>query len=272
MADKCEAYRALIEEAAGGRGETGRALGPHLEACAECREFRRGREALLGLLGGLERVSAPDDFEFRLRARMARQRGAGGSWLRRLRFAPGLASAAVALCLLAAAALYFRSPQRADNAVAGHREAPAAPVSTSGTDAGGASRKEDAVLNREREAAVEIAVGRQDKPQRHLPAVNAESGGRKSAPRTRRAQREDTFGVRVAAVIDGGKGRPAAADTATQAVALRTSPDTLRVVLRDARGGSYVVPVRSVSFGAQGPVGRDARAVRASFTDKEGVW
>jgi hypothetical protein len=30
--------------------------------------------------------------------------------------------------------------------------------------------------------------------------------------------------------------------------------------------------MRSVSFGAQGPVGRDARAVRASHTDKEGVW
>jgi hypothetical protein len=226
----------------------------------------------VGLLGGLERVAAPDDFEFRLRARMARQRAAEKSWLGRLKFAPGVAAAAVAVCLLAASAFYFKVPRGTDDSVAARQEAPAADASSAATDDHVAPTKEVADVSRERPSAEEFDAARPDKARQNLRAAAVESGGRRSAPRPRRALREDNFGVRVAAVIDGGEGVANATDSATQTVALRTSPETLRVVMRDERGGSYVLPMRSVSFGAQGPVGRDARIVRASHTDKEGVW
>ena len=125
MADKCEAYRALIEEGAGGAA-TGPALSAHLAACAACREFRRGREALVGLIGGLERVSAPDDFEFRLRARMAARNSSQSAPLRRLRLAPALTAAAVAACLLVAASISLRNDPPAAPPVAVQEAPPAA--------------------------------------------------------------------------------------------------------------------------------------------------
>jgi hypothetical protein len=257
----CEAYRALIEEAAG-RGVVAAgagALGAHLSTCAACREFRREREALAGLLAGLERVGAPDDFEFRLRARMARQRGGARSLLRRLRLAPGLAAAGLAACLVAAAAFYLRAPSDANNSAAVRREAPAA----------GAAKKDDDGAERKRPS--EVVVREQDGPRQTLVVATGENVSRRSGPRQRRTRREDTFGVRVAPVISES-GRQLASSHATPAVAVRTSPETLRVVLRDERGGAQVLPMRSVTFGAQGPVGGGARHVRASYTDKEGVW
>ena len=270
MADTCEAYRAAIEESAGRVAARGGALGAHLGECAACREFGREREALLGLLGGLASVAAPADFEFRLKARMARQRSADKSLLRRFRLAPGLAAGAVAACLLAASALYLRAPQTAHEPVAAR---PAANASHTPPEADQPKPAEVADINHRAEVKVENDSVRPPVRGEDRPALSVAAAGRRSsAPRSRRATREDTFGVRAATVIDGGDARQLAEAEAPRAVALRTSPETLRVLLRDERGGSQVLPMRSVSFGAQGPVGRDARAVRASYADKEGVW
>ncbi|HYW74702.1 MAG TPA: hypothetical protein VE961_26995 [Pyrinomonadaceae bacterium] len=46
----------------------------HLESCAACAAFRDERARLRELVGGLKPVSAPADFEMRLRARIARER------------------------------------------------------------------------------------------------------------------------------------------------------------------------------------------------------
>ena len=46
----------------------------HVSACAACQAFRDERVRLRELVGGLKPVSAPADFEMRLRARIARER------------------------------------------------------------------------------------------------------------------------------------------------------------------------------------------------------
>jgi len=46
----------------------------HLALCAACQTFRDERLHLRALVGGLQPVSAPADFEMRLRARIARER------------------------------------------------------------------------------------------------------------------------------------------------------------------------------------------------------
>lgn len=268
MADQCEAYRTLIEEAAG-VAAPGRALRSHLDACGPCGEFRREREALVGLLGGLERVSAPDDFEFRLRARMAARRGPERTSLRRLRLAPGLTAFAVAAGLVAAAAsLYFQPRPTADGVAAVGRNAPDAPVHTTpapDSPAHTAGEKTPPDLTAQATA--------QDRPRpRAASAAGAGAAEKRSGERPRRSLRDDTFGVKVAAIIDGrGGGEGRAPGPEAQAIRLRTSPETLRVVLRDGRGGSYVTPMRSVSFGAQAPVG-GVRTARTADKDKEGVW
>jgi hypothetical protein len=47
----------------------------HLSGCAECRSFRDEHRALRDLVASLETVGAPADFDFRLRARLAREKG-----------------------------------------------------------------------------------------------------------------------------------------------------------------------------------------------------
>ena len=46
----------------------------HLQSCTPCQVFRNERTRLRDLVGSLEPVSAPADFDFRLRARLAAQR------------------------------------------------------------------------------------------------------------------------------------------------------------------------------------------------------
>ena len=42
----------------------------HIESCVSCREFKNERESLRLLIGGLERVTTPSNFDARLRARL----------------------------------------------------------------------------------------------------------------------------------------------------------------------------------------------------------
>jgi hypothetical protein len=52
------------------------AIRSHLNGCPDCRRYSDETASLLGLLGAQPRVEAPADFEFRLRARMARAEAA----------------------------------------------------------------------------------------------------------------------------------------------------------------------------------------------------
>jgi hypothetical protein len=61
--DESEVHQALSETAA-----------MHLQTCSGCRDFRAQRTRLRDLIGSLEPVVAPADFDFRLRARLASHR------------------------------------------------------------------------------------------------------------------------------------------------------------------------------------------------------
>lgn len=68
----------------------------HLEVCPECARFRRDRAELRDLVGSLERVAAPADFDMRLRARIATERSdSRQTFFARLFSTPALATAAV---------------------------------------------------------------------------------------------------------------------------------------------------------------------------------
>src|SRR4029453_18808029 len=68
----------------------------HLSLCAGCRDFRAERTELRQLVGSLESVIAPADFEMRLRARIAREQSPSREPLfARLIRMPALAAAAL---------------------------------------------------------------------------------------------------------------------------------------------------------------------------------
>src|SRR5437588_7685741 len=81
----------------------------HIVSCPSCRKFRDERTRLRQLVGGLEPVTAPADFDLRLRARIAaeRQRPARASLFPHfLLSTPAMAAAAV-IVMLAASIVWF---------------------------------------------------------------------------------------------------------------------------------------------------------------------
>lgn len=71
---ECRATRQEIDESELNQRLSDQALS-HLAVCAACGDFRAERASLRELVGSLEPVAAPGDFDMRLRARIANEQG-----------------------------------------------------------------------------------------------------------------------------------------------------------------------------------------------------
>ena len=93
---ECRVTRQQIDELELGERPSERATA-HLSLCAGCRDFRAERNQLRQLVGSLEPVVAPADFEMRLRARLAREQSPSRQepFFARLIRTPALAAAAL---------------------------------------------------------------------------------------------------------------------------------------------------------------------------------
>ena len=92
---ECRVTRRQIDELELGERPSERATA-HLSLCAGCRDFRAERNELRQLVGSLEPVVAPADFDMRLRARIAREQSPSREPLfARLIRTPALAAAAL---------------------------------------------------------------------------------------------------------------------------------------------------------------------------------
>lgn len=264
----CKAYRPEIAEAAG-RGDLGGAARAHAESCRDCGESLREHESLRRLVSGLGKVEAPADFEFRLRARMAAARSAG----RRgpfggLRAAYALAPVAVAaLFLVVTASLYFRQAARTQP-----RTGPAAAREVAGGAAGTRPAAPPAQPAEKLSSAGQVTEAYAAKaPKPHAARIQR----RRAAPR----------GAGEVAQGTKGEGRAAALNTTvasfnsaevirghTMMIPLDTVAAPLRVVLRDERGAERLLPLRSVSFGAQELIARGVARQQTTAADEEGIW
>ena len=115
----CQICRIEIEELETGAHLSDQARA-HLHVCHVCRAFHDERQALKKLVGSLETVSAPPDFDFRLRARINAAKSAGNhrpSWRSFVASAPALGLAASFVLLVAGFVLYnqMRSTTPASN-------------------------------------------------------------------------------------------------------------------------------------------------------------
>ena len=255
----CKTYRSEIEESANGLSDVTRA---HAESCSACGEFLRVSETLRRLVGGLEKVEAPADFEFRLRARMAARRGTrGGRPFNGRGNLYGFGAVAAALCFLAVlASLYFRQSQRL----------------TPGGEARNNARAEVTIKSDQPQVA--------DISKSGTTTTTASDNINKRAAAATKSKDVVTRSVvrqRLREVARAGDVRKVSANntliaSATSApvisLTLGNSPETLRVVLRDEHGAARVVPVRAVSFGSQELLARESVGRRASVKENEGVW
>ena len=96
LSKECRVTRQQIDELELGERPNERATA-HLSLCAGCRDFRAERNELRELVGSLESVVAPADFEMRLRARIAREQSPSRQepLFARLIRTPALAAAAL---------------------------------------------------------------------------------------------------------------------------------------------------------------------------------
>ncbi|MDX6530118.1 MAG: hypothetical protein QOH41_2408 [Blastocatellia bacterium] len=104
----------------------------HAGSCGSCRDFRAERIALRELVGSLEPVAAPGDFELRLRARLANERQSGTRQPFIFRFvigAPAIAAAALIVVLALSLAWFTQRKTSQSPAIASRPIQPAPAIS-----------------------------------------------------------------------------------------------------------------------------------------------
>jgi hypothetical protein len=266
---ECKAYRREIDGAADG-GALSTGARAHASACRVCGDELRVRESLRALVGGLGKVEAPADFEFRLRARMAASKAAGGrSHFGGSRWLYGFVPVAVAACfVIVSATLYFRQAARTTPAgaptagVEAARQVATVPAPSAGAQGGPA---EPAVRGGEVVRVIPAPAASPETPRvmRKPRADSRNAQAREVAARDGRradeARHTDFFGNEGARVI-------------SPPFPVKASGDPLRVILRDERGAERVVPMRGVSFGSQDFLARGASGRPPVAAEVGGVW
>lgn len=218
----CEVIRQELDELT--LGETiSAAAAAHLRECAECREFNERGTRLRQIVGSLGTVSAPPDFDFRLRARLANDANGAA-----FHFWPlarrGLAFVAVLLVFVMGAILvrsvFYRPVQNPQLATEQHNTTPApqpmATVEQQPNPIVASSDKRPQVLKSER-------------PQR-----------------IKRPLMTEDFSNERAEVINGRE-----PSGAFEVLPLDTSLQSFKVSLDDGRGNARTISVPTISFGSQ---------------------
>jgi hypothetical protein len=226
--NNCEVIRQELDELM--LGETLSATATeHLRECAECREFNEKQTRLRRIVGSLGTVSAPPDFDFRLRARLANDATSAA-----FHFWPlarrGLAFAAVLLVFVLGAIVvsnvFKRPSENRQVASDQHNTTPAPqPVPT-------------VEQRQQSNPAPEIVASSSNK---HPQVIKNER-----APRIRRPLVAEDFSSEAAAVISSRE-----PSGAFEVLPLDSSLQSLKVSLDDGRGNARTISVPTISFGSQ---------------------
>jgi hypothetical protein len=211
----------------------------HLRYCSECQEFQTKETKLRKIVGSLETVNAPADFDFRLRARLANDRNASYRLASPVRVWR-LRSVAVAAMLLIFAGTVFiihqtdpwQSPtQNADSATNHENVTPPAKPTETPSD---------------------VARSEAANEQPTSPTVDEQKSNnvpRRVGPTTSTNKRSTVavdFSSTSAAVI-----RAEQSSATMTTFPLDVSQQSFKVSLDDGRGSSRTISVPTVSFGSR---------------------
>lgn len=254
----------------------------HLSACASCRVFGEERLALSRLVGGLEKVSAPADFDFRMRARMAAENRGGAPRAGWFNFSPAALSWPLLGCLalVVSASLYFQQPQP-DAAIT-----PTQPGSTASVSTTPQTSVSETTFQTGRSQIVEtqpdisapssknsLAVKDSLAPRRRVAPVRA--GGRtivEAAQIREQVEESSTASVMGSQVRFSGGDAAAKGGSALIPVPVSAQERPLKVFVRDTGGEARTISVESVSFGSRDVIGRPTTISKASLSTNQGVW
>jgi len=254
----CRNIRHEIEEAAPGKWLSSDANN-HVLICAACETLLREQTKLRELVSSLGTVEAPDDFEFRLRARLADEKRDVAQPFRLGDFPLGLRSAAVVtILLLVGSALMFISYSTRSNA----------PLKADATKVQPNQRESVPVVPKET-VATNVKGGVLDtsvnppKAPAHPQAKRHESNGTELASR-RDSQRTRDLSSTSAAVLRR--------DQLAEAYGMSAFPidagyQSLKVSVDDGHGTSRTISLPTVSFGSQRSLSQGASPLMASARD-----
>jgi hypothetical protein len=227
--NNCEVIRQELDELMLGEILSAAAT-EHLRECAECREFNEKQTRLRQIVGSLGTVSAPPDFDFRLRARLANDANSAA-----FHFWPlarrGLAFAAVLLVFLLGVIVvrnvFYRPAENKQFATNEPRQAPPAPQPVPTVE--------------QRESSNPIPDVVASSSDRHPQVIRNER-----SPRVRRPLVAEDFSSEGASVISSRE-----PSGTFEVLPLDSSLQSFKVSLDDGRGNARIISVPSISFGSQ---------------------
>jgi hypothetical protein len=278
----CQTCQFEIEELETNEGLSDEARA-HLSVCPVCRAFHDERQALKRLVGSLEAVNAPHDFDFRLRARLAAAKEAGNhrfSWRSFVASAPALGLAAAFALLIAGFVFYNQmKPGAVINNQPGElaRQEPALKSAAPGGSPVFETGPSD--------AAVAVSQpGEQDKPSSAILTAGVETAPSRSTissknPARRKPRQLDSGAqpeivTNEMAVLPAQQIVPNGAspfNTAARGVVelpVRSASQPMRVFVNERDGAKRTLTLEPVIFGSQDFTGR----ARPSIASSQGIW
>lgn len=245
----------------------------HVGACLPCGAFYNERLSLRRLVGSLEPVNAPPDFEFRLRARLAASGNSGNhhsSWRSFITSAPAIGLAATFALLVAGIVLYnqFKSAPVAHNQARGTiqqnsgQKLEAAPAKSSNT-----------VLGSNDSPKVTEQEIQKSSPPLIIPAVANKKGITHRQPRQVDSGKapiltNDSASRGAPQIMPGNNPQLTATSNPLIELSVRSSSQPVRVVVGDKSGGKRAVTLAPVIFGSQDLTGRNDSRMATS----QGIW
>ncbi len=261
----CKQCRVEIDEVQRGAAVS-EAAAAHIQACAGCTSFRNESLALGRLIGDLEMVTAPADFDFRLRARLANlksEQPRGFAWPR---FAPDARSIALAASFAVLVAAGFVGQQV---------------WSSSGTASNyqaihSASAFEFAAINSvpvnatvipSAPSEVTTALSYVPKPVRN----ESVGAGRRASASDGIENRDSALLITRPQVTPLGIPDPLSIPPSMVSVPMQVNLTPATVLVNSKQSGQQNISVRPVTFGAQN-VFEQKGSADIFFTPVQGVW
>lgn len=232
---ECRATRREIDESELNQRLSDQARS-HLAVCASCSDFRAERASLRELVGSLEPVTAPGDFEMRLRARIASEQGRARQpfVFRFVTSTPAIAAAALVV-MLATSLVWLAQRNKGQSpptALVPVKEAPKVPDQPQLASNGGS----DPAQTRVPPAPVDLKPGsRPGRGENLARGVNSKSA--------QAGVKATDYGVSPAESIRQGEQRAGE-------VSLSAPLNPMVVSMQDDRGATRKISLPPVSFGA----------------------
>lgn len=233
----------------------------HLSSCDRCRRFHQERHTLRSLMAELETVGAPADFDFRLRARLARERPGNGFGSLLLKAVPITAVALLVLIGVILLAARNRTSSLVNPTTARQQPGPvkdaAATIVPSPTMAATGSASKEISPNG-------IVAG-QGESSRSFPSKPQHIGG----PRNIGAQKVSSSPVgnvpRFRTRDSAGTGaQMISPDSFAGLVVVPVDARAFKLSIDNGRGGARTISLPPVTFGSQRLLAREASFVPAS--------